>query len=122
MPISESVRLRTRLDALTWRLKEASDDLERLRREAYQAEQELQNAKLANLLGEEGPGGVEAISAQSDATRTRMANEELLVARLQQRQTETSDRYRRALGTEWARMLVVRWQQSNAPGGDTNRE
>ncbi|MCA1595101.1 MAG: hypothetical protein LC772_01545 [Chloroflexi bacterium] len=114
MPISESVRLRTRLDALTWRLKEASDDLERLRREASQAERELQDARLAALLGEEGAGEVDAISAQSDVTRVRMASEESLVARLQQRQVETSDRYRRALGSEWARRLVARWQQADA--------
>ena len=122
MALPESTRLRMRVDALTWRLKEANEDLEQMRMEATHLEQTLTNARVASLLGEEGADDVIAFSARSDRTLSSLETEESLVRALEQRQREATAHYRRALSKEWAQQIVRRMQQLSggdiAPAGD----
>lgn len=105
-----------KLDALTWRLREAADDLERMRREATAAEQTLQDAQLAALLEEEGPGDPAAISLQSAATQSQLADEESLVELLRKRRSETHQEYCRARRKELILRLQERWGQGSGVG------
>ncbi|HET6382735.1 MAG TPA: hypothetical protein VFJ58_05020 [Armatimonadota bacterium] len=116
MSLPDSERLRTKLDALSWRLREASDDLVRKRQEAAEAAKSLQDARVASLLGEEDPTVIPAKSARSETAESILADEESLVRRLEQSRSEAQRDYQQALRREWGAQLLRRWRQLMTEG------
>jgi hypothetical protein len=106
MALSESDKLGIRLDALIWRLEEAREDLAVVQREVKAVEQQVVDHRFARLFEEVGPPTEPDLTAAAERSRLRLASEQSLVERLQQRCSETRESYERAIRRERVGLLL----------------
>lgn len=92
MSLGDIERIKTKLFALNMRAAEVNSDVVTAQVRLTRLEQQLEDAKLAALLGEEA-GNPSEIGPQVESLRSELANHQQLLRRIHSSQWETRLRY-----------------------------
>jgi chromosome segregation ATPase len=92
MAAGDIERIKTKLYALNMRLEEVNSEVVAAQARVSRLEQQLEDAKLAHLLGEEA-GNPSEIGPQLETSRSELADHQQLLRRIRSSQWETRLRY-----------------------------